>query len=100
VAVSAAVAPNFFYPPDPSSKIVCSIGGAVAENSGGVHCFKHPAGGAEKLGRRKAANGDRAAAIAAANLGCALQITAYLTDPLPVYHPMTLLDASIRGVRP
>jgi glycolate oxidase len=40
-AVSAAVGPTFFYPPDPSSQIVCSIGGNVAENSGGAHCFKY-----------------------------------------------------------
>jgi glycolate oxidase len=40
-AVSALVAPDFFYPPDPSSQIVCSIGGNVAENSGGAHCFKY-----------------------------------------------------------
>lgn len=40
-AVSAAVGPDFFYPPDPSSQIVCSIGGNVAENSGGAHCFKY-----------------------------------------------------------
>jgi glycolate oxidase len=40
-AVSSAVAPDFFYPPDPSSQIVCSIGGNVAENSGGAHCFKY-----------------------------------------------------------
>ena len=40
-SVSAAVAPGFFYPPDPSSQIVCSIGGNVAENSGGAHCFKY-----------------------------------------------------------
>jgi glycolate oxidase len=39
--VTAAVAPTHFYPPDPSSQIVCSIGGNVAENSGGVHCFKY-----------------------------------------------------------
>src|SRR5438128_5620354 len=39
--ISAAVAPTHFYPPDPSSQIVCSIGGNVAENSGGVHCFKY-----------------------------------------------------------
>jgi glycolate oxidase len=38
--VSAAIAPTHFYPPDPSSQIVCSIGGNVAENSGGAHCFK------------------------------------------------------------
>src|SRR4051812_22529112 len=40
-SVTAAVAPRFFYPPDPSSQIVCSIGGNVAENSGGAHCFKY-----------------------------------------------------------
>src|ERR1700754_3221820 len=40
-SVSAAVAPGYFYPPDPSSQIVCSIGGNVAENSGGAHCFKY-----------------------------------------------------------
>jgi glycolate oxidase len=41
VQVSAAVAPTHFYPPDPSSQVVCSIGGNVAENSGGAHCFKY-----------------------------------------------------------
>jgi glycolate oxidase len=40
-AVSAAVGPALFYPPDPSSQIVCTIGGNVAENSGGAHCFKY-----------------------------------------------------------
>jgi glycolate oxidase len=40
-AVSAAVGPHFFYPPDPSSQIVCTVGGNVAENSGGAHCFKY-----------------------------------------------------------
>ena len=41
LAVSGAVGPTHFYPPDPSSQIVCSIGGNVAENSGGAHCFKY-----------------------------------------------------------
>jgi glycolate oxidase len=41
LAVSHAVAPTHFYPPDPSSQIVCSIGGNIAENSGGAHCFKY-----------------------------------------------------------
>ena len=42
VEVSQAVAADaHFYPPDPSSQIVCSIGGNVAENSGGAHCFKY-----------------------------------------------------------
>jgi glycolate oxidase len=39
--VSRAVGPGLFFPPDPSSQIVCSIGGNVAENSGGAHCFKY-----------------------------------------------------------
>ena len=41
VAVSHAVGPAHFFPPDPSSQIVCTIGGNVAENSGGAHCFKY-----------------------------------------------------------
>src|SRR3546814_17961588 len=31
---------GFYYAPDPSSQIACTIGGNVAENSGGVHCLK------------------------------------------------------------
>ena len=41
LAISQAVAPTHFYPPDPSSQVVCSIGGNIAENSGGAHCFKY-----------------------------------------------------------
>jgi glycolate oxidase len=41
VEIGEAIAPDHFYPPDPSSQIVCSIGGNVAENSGGPHCFKY-----------------------------------------------------------
>ena len=42
LAVSEAVAPlGLYYAPDPSSQIACSIGGNVAENSGGVHCLKY-----------------------------------------------------------
>ena len=42
LAVSEAVADaGFYYAPDPSSQIACSIGGNVAENSGGVHCLKY-----------------------------------------------------------
>ncbi len=41
-AISEAAAPfNLYYAPDPSSQIACSIGGNVAENSGGVHCLKY-----------------------------------------------------------
>jgi glycolate oxidase len=40
--VTAAVAPyGYFYAPDPSSQSVCTIGGNVAENSGGAHCLKY-----------------------------------------------------------
>lgn len=42
LAITHAVADHgFYYAPDPSSQIACSIGGNVAENSGGVHCLKH-----------------------------------------------------------
>ena len=41
-AISAAVAEHgLYYAPDPSSQVVCTIGGNVAENSGGVHCLKY-----------------------------------------------------------
>ena len=42
LAISEAVRPyGLYYAPDPSSQIACSIGGNVAENSGGVHCLKY-----------------------------------------------------------
>jgi glycolate oxidase len=42
LAITDAVAGRgFYYAPDPSSQIACSIGGNVAENSGGVHCLKY-----------------------------------------------------------
>ncbi len=42
LAISEAAAPHgLFYAPDPSSQIACTIGGNVAENSGGVHCLKY-----------------------------------------------------------
>jgi glycolate oxidase len=42
LAISEAAAPyRLYYAPDPSSQIACSIGGNVAENSGGVHCLKY-----------------------------------------------------------
>jgi glycolate oxidase len=40
--VTEAAAPHgYYYAPDPSSQLVCSIGGNVAENSGGAHCLKY-----------------------------------------------------------
>lgn len=42
LAISEAAAPHgLYYAPDPSSQIACSIGGNIAENSGGVHCLKY-----------------------------------------------------------
>src|SRR5258705_788980 len=42
LAVTQAVEhAGFYYAPDPSSQIACTIGGNVAENSGGVHCLKY-----------------------------------------------------------
>ena len=42
LAISEAAAPyQLYYAPDPSSQIACTIGGNIAENSGGVHCLKY-----------------------------------------------------------
>ncbi len=42
LAISEAAAPHgLYYAPDPSSQIACTLGGNVAENSGGVHCLKY-----------------------------------------------------------
>jgi glycolate oxidase iron-sulfur subunit len=67
--------------------------------SAGIYNLTH-ADAAAQLGRRKAEHlrATGAEAIAAANPGCAIQIGAYLDTP--IYHPMTLLDHSIRGSRP
>src|SRR5437016_1708331 len=40
-ALPALAADGFYYAPDPSSQVVCTIGGNVAENSGGAHCLKY-----------------------------------------------------------
>jgi glycolate oxidase iron-sulfur subunit len=70
--------------------------------SAGIYNLVQPEPAAE-LGRRKAANlqATGAEAIAAANPGCAIQISAHMNGAeIPIYHPMTLLDHSIRGSRP
>lgn len=52
-AVSVAARPfRLFYAPDPSSQVACTIGGNVAENSGGPHCFKYGATARHVLGLR------------------------------------------------
>jgi glycolate oxidase iron-sulfur subunit len=69
--------------------------------SAGIYNLLQPEAAA-KLGERKAGNlkATGAEAIAAANPGCSIQISAHLERPIPLYHPMTLLDLSIRGERP
>ena len=70
--------------------------------SAGIYNLVEPEAAAE-LGARKAANlvATGADAVAAGNPGCALQIAAHLGGrELPIFHPMTLLDHSIRGTRP
>jgi glycolate oxidase iron-sulfur subunit len=66
--------------------------------SAGIYNLLQPEAAA-KLGRRKAANllATGAEAIAAANPGCAIQIAAHAEREIPIFHPMTLLDHSIRG---
>ena len=69
--------------------------------SAGIYNLLQPEA-AEQLGARKAENlrATGAEAIAAANPGCAIQIAAHAQRAMPIYHPMTLLDHSIRGSRP
>jgi glycolate oxidase iron-sulfur subunit len=69
--------------------------------SAGIYNLVQPEAAA-KLGARKAANlaTTGADAIAAANPGCSIQIAAHLDRDMPIYHPMTLLDMSIRGATP
>jgi len=73
----------------------------VCCGSAGIYNLLQPEAGAE-LGRRKAANllATKAQAVAAGNPGCTLQITRHLEEQgeeIPVYHPVELLDMSIRG---
>ena len=69
--------------------------------SAGIYNLVQPEAAA-KLGKRKAANlaATEPDAIAAGNPGCALQIAGYMDQEIPIYHPMTLLDASQRNLRP
>ena len=66
--------------------------------SAGLYNLLEPEPAAD-LGRRKVANltATGAAAVVAGNPGCALQIAAHSQPPLPVYHPVEILDASITG---
>jgi glycolate oxidase iron-sulfur subunit len=85
----------------PELELLEPAGWELCCGSAGIYNLVQPEAAAE-LGRRKAANLDAtgAEAIAAANPGCAIQIAAYLEREVPIFHPMTLLDHSIRGSRP
>ncbi|HYO36877.1 MAG TPA: heterodisulfide reductase-related iron-sulfur binding cluster [Geodermatophilus sp.] len=77
----------------PEAEICCG--------SAGIYNLVHPEP-AEELGRRKVGNvlAVEPDALATANPGCLLQIRRYWPGELPMFHPVELLDASIRGVDP
>jgi glycolate oxidase iron-sulfur subunit len=77
----------------PEAEICCG--------SAGIYNMVMPDAGAE-LGRRKIANIGSVDpdAVATANPGCLLQIRRYLSEEVPLFHPIELIDASIRGVNP
>ncbi|HET9900697.1 MAG TPA: (Fe-S)-binding protein, partial [Actinomycetes bacterium] len=77
----------------PEAEICCG--------SAGIYNLVMPQAG-EELGRRKVANVRSTApdALVTGNPGCLLQIRRYLGEDLPMFHPIELVDASIRGVNP
>jgi len=77
----------------PEAEICCG--------SAGIYNLLMPDAG-EQLGRRKVANVVSVApdALATANPGCLLQLRRYLPEQLPMFHPIELVDASIRGIDP
>jgi glycolate oxidase iron-sulfur subunit len=77
----------------PEAEICCG--------SAGIYNMVMPDAGAE-LGRRKITNvmSVRPDALATANPGCLLQIRRHLPEAMPMFHPIELVDASIRGVDP
>jgi glycolate oxidase iron-sulfur subunit len=77
----------------PEAEICCG--------SAGIYNLVMPEAG-EELGRRKVANVRSTApdALVTGNPGCLLQIRRYLGEDLPMFHPIELVDASIRGVNP
>ena len=77
----------------PEAEICCG--------SAGIYNMLQPEAAGD-LGRRKADNirGTGADLLVTANPGCLLQIRKYLEGELPMLHPVQLIDASIRGVRP
>jgi glycolate oxidase iron-sulfur subunit len=87
----------------PGLEIVEPVEWEICCGSAGIYNLVQPSA-AEELGQRKAKNllDTNPQAIAAGNPGCALQIAAHsraLGRELPIYHPVELLDASLRGSR-
>ncbi len=85
----------------PELELVEPQGWEICCGSAGIYNILQPEPGRD-LGRRKAQNllDTGAEAIASGNPGCTLQITTYLREkgrPLPVFHPIQLVDRSIRG---
>lgn len=76
------------------------VDAALCCGSAGVYSLLQPEVATE-LGRQKARNllATGAVAIASPNPGCALQIRRYLERPVPVFHPLELLDLAMRGER-
>jgi glycolate oxidase iron-sulfur subunit len=77
----------------PEAEICCG--------SAGIYNMVMPEAGAD-LGKRKMTNVMSVApdAVATANPGCLLQMRRYLPGPMPMFHPIQLVDASIRGIDP
>ncbi|MBA2560649.1 MAG: 4Fe-4S dicluster domain-containing protein [Propionibacteriales bacterium] len=77
----------------PEAEICCG--------SAGIYNLVQPEP-AERLGRRKVEHisSTRPDAVVTSNAGCLLQIRRYLDDGVPLFHPVQLVDASIRGVDP
>ena len=73
-------------------------GSSAAARPGSTTCSSPRPRPSSASARRTTCKATGADAIAAANPGCALQIARYLD--VPIYHPMTLLDMSLRGVKP
>lgn len=75
--------------------------GDICCGSAGIYNLVQPAP-AEELGRRKVANiaSTQPDAVVTANAGCLLQIRRYLDAGAPLFHPIQLIDASIRGLDP
>jgi len=83
----------------PSLQVIDIPEAEICCGSAGIYNLVMPEA-AEELGRRKTANVDSVSpdALATANPGCLLQMRRYLPEQLPMFHPIELVDASIRGI--